>query len=1632
MKTFCNSLCVLLSLIYSISTFTQVEHESYGDEWIVEGQEYFRIIVDRDGVYQLTYNDLIEAGMPLDRVRGRQLELFNNGQRIPLFVSNEGLQKEGDFIEFYGQSNDGTIDALLYEDASLQQLNPYVSLYGENRTYYLTWSEEEGGIFYTVHTNGLESQGRPPQEPYYMHREILRFDEFHHKPSHDGRNFIRYSSMDYAEGYGSDLQKERTLTFPIQHLSGFGVDPKIVLRLGSNIHSRNWKISTGDRQLAVVPRIGYGISEIDERFPLEDLYEGDFPVSVEPLSAQNARHTIAQIEIHYPREYVYDGEIEISFHQQASILSRYIEIKGFGGQSPKLYNLTGHFFLIPEQEADILKFITPAAFKEHSWILVDAESGVRRPQEISRVNQTNISQSGEYLIITTNELYSSEAVQSYASYRSSPDGGNYDVSVINYSDLVDRFAYGIDGHPIAIKNYLRKLYEEDQLPEFVFLIGKAREYTDIREGLVDHAVLPTFGIPGSDNLLVAFDNKRHPKTAIGRLAAQSESEVENYLQKIIQHEHPIEQSQTLADQGWKKNVIHLSGGSAGNQATIFRFLNEMGEVISYNTFGADIFTFRKTSSDPLQRVTAEDIMQQINHGASWLTFFGHSAVGTFDFSLEDPSKYSNERRNPIILSLGCHSGNIHTANKGISEDFVLEPGKGAIAFIASSGTAYPEPQFDTGRKLYELLGGDLYGEPIGQILQKSLEYRTNNPSLAVQTLIEQLTLHGDPAYRVGGFQGPDYIVDESSVSIDPGIVNATSSFVSLSFDILNLGAVRDEELLVRLHHVLPDGSFADTIEVFLQAPAYRSEISVELNNPGSEWIGANRILIEVNADNSIAEYPNAKAENNNDLIGEDGEKGISFFVFDNSAKPVFPPDFGIQSEAPFVLRAALNNGLRPGGIFQLQIDTTEHFDSPLFVSEVIENESSVLEWTPDIPALPEVVYYWRVAPVEENGQLKSSIWSHSSFVYLPQSPPGWNQSHHFQFQKNRFYKKQLDNDLRRFSYDQREWDVRIKNEIRSDGDFWVYVNNTPWASLNPRNMGSYLSIFAWDRQDVIIRNNGSDFGSDPFSSDSFIYDMDDVQDISNIIDLLSAFPDGARVFVHTILESEDADLLIDKWDDPLGDQGESLIEVLQRNGARRVHEILERGTVPYTLIYDKGGASVVEDIANNILETIDLSSKAFSIWPEGWMGSVTIPEAGRWLRLLWEEEKEESDFTELLVLGRRPGGQIDTLKKIKNDYSVNLTSINPGRYPTIDLVYYTSDEQNKSAPQIKYWRILETTLPDAAFYTKTSSFQLRDTLNAGEALEVNYQLLNLTEVDMGPVLVKYTLIDEEYGEQIVIKRTSALPAKDTIQVNELISIDQLSGNYQLVVEINPRQDQKEISDCNNLGFAQFYVRPDTRNPYLDVTFDGKHIRDGERISEYPEIVVSLRDDNPFVLLDNPDDFDITLYSPELFSWKIVPGSPVVDWRPATSLEENIARFVITPHLNQEGIYTLKVQAKDIAGNPAGDQTFRITFQIDLDDDYPKLTVHPNPMTSYADFEYYLDSDIAPDIFNLYIYSADGKLIKHVRKSDFGQLRRGVNRYRWYGQTDSGELLTTGLYFYEFVNSVDGRKTKPKGSIFMVR
>jgi len=170
--------------------------------------------------------------------------------------------------------------------------------------------------------------------------------------------------------------------------------------------------------------------------------------------------------------------------------------------------------------------------------------------------------------------------------------------------------------------------------------------------------------------------------------------------------------------------------------------------------------------------------------------------------------------------------------------------------------------------------------------------------------------------------------------------------------------------------------------------------------------------------------------------------------------------------------------------------------------------------------------------------------------------------------------------------------------------------------------------------------------------------------------------------------------------------------------------------------------------------------------------------------------------------------------------------------------------------------------------------------------------------------------------------------------------------------------------------------------------------------------------------------------PEFLERRITELDPDVTFVPAESLDDNVASFLINPNLSIEGIYTLRVNAKDKAGNVAGTTDYRVQFEVSSDVEETPFKIWPVPFQEELNVQFSLGETL-PDVFNLSIYNARGRLVKQVNIEDFGELDTGLNRYQWDGLDESGQPVANGMYYYEVISNLQKRSERWRGSILKI-
>ncbi len=1633
-KQFLFFVCLLLSLS-SLSAQMLINGQTlYGNEWIDYSLSHYKIMITEDGMYRISKQDLDNAGIPTNSISGDQFKLYLLGQEIPIYVSAiNGTMGNSDYIEFYATKNKGGLDSLMYLNPQNEHPSLHYSMYTDTSAVFLTWDNTASNQRYVNTANVLSNP--PAADPYYMHTEgkELVFSAggggwTSGIPYSQGGLFE--STFKACEGYADKARSSAAVSIPTSNIYSAGPDAKVSLT-----YSSVKKNATGAQEFNI---------DVEGNLLISDVFN-DYLVRNHTFNFSNAildnsttfnfngvttKLKVSTVYLDYPRSFNFSGASTFSFKVAASSGKRFLNISNFnhGNSTPVLYDKTNNIRIEGAIVSGNVHIVLPPSAVERDLELISTSGAtpITELQERNFIDYSDPANQGDYIMISHKRFINATPnyLEQYRAYRQTT---GFDAIIVDIDELYDQFAYGVHRNPISIQNFTGYTLNNWAKPEYIFLVGKARNYQSVRFNLGNQPLyVPTFGHPPADNQLTATKFNNTPRIPIGRLPIKQNDELRIYLKKVQAFEGNWSNlSQTIEDKGWMKHVLHLGGGDPTIQQSIQISLNRFKNIISQDKFGAQVVSFFKTSTAPIQISQSAYLDSLIESGVSLITFYGHASTESFDFSLDSPENYNNFERYPIILSLGCYSGHIHASGRNIGEDFVLLEDQGAVAFIASVNLSSSTSLAVLGEEFYEALRTDEYNSGIGKIMQVAIENSSASP-----TLKQQITIDGDPAIQVNPHPAPDYTVNVPTVKFEPAEMKVTEE-AEISFDITNIGRSVSDSFFLRILRKLPNGAEIDVVNELIPSPKYTQNYTFKIP-PVDNSVGVNTFTIVIDDSDLIVELPNPSAENNNTY-------SIDQFVFTDDIIPVRPYEFSIVGQPSPTLKASISNPFSEAFTYYMEIDTTEAFNSPLKQSNTQRLSGGLMEWEPTIPYINNEVYYWRVS-IDTSEAPNSAGWRTSSFIYLQNETPGWNQSHYYQWLKDRFVNIELPPN-RNFQYidDFKEIKVNVAtspnvlsygnlnyvigtNVIQSvDGcNAQVHANGIYFVVLDPttvepwKNQGTPGTIYG-EHNSINCKNTSSAFrfntrtAAERADAIAFLRDQ-------------TIIPAGHYVMAYSLYNFEPDEWAGDAATHPNGDDLFSAMS--DELGANLIQQTATQ-LLPYSGLFKIRDSSFtpIEVLGDSVDAHLTHTYQIAGSWDQGDVLSPMIGPAKDWKDLLFEVTEQQSDSFHINLYGIDTLGVESLLIGNITNPSTSLSGIDANTYPFLQLEWKSYDLVNRTSPQLDYWRILYDELPDCALRPDVH-FVMKDTLEQGENQHIEVAIENISDVDMSALAFRYTIIDENNQVVAQNKQLAALASGETITGSFDIETDKLQGLNKLILHANPGFQQPEMFMFNNIGVTKFLVGRDYRNPLLDVTFDGVHIMDGDIVSAKPKILITLNDENQYLALSDTANIEVRLLKPG----EALPAKPVdpADIQffaadPNDLSEENKSYVIYTPSFEEDGEYLLFVLARDESNNESGALNYRIAFEVLNQPSISNVLNYPNPFSSSTQFVFTLTGSEVPETMKVQIMTVTGKVVREITKDELGSIHVGNNRtdYRWDGTDEYGSPLANGVYLYRVITKLNG-------------
>jgi hypothetical protein len=714
----------------------------------LQPQTKYKLIIAQDGIYRLTHQNFLDAGIDVSSINLKTLKLTNKDKAVPLFVSgeNDGKFDKEDYLEFYGEFNRGKY-----------------SLYGEytkENVYWLSWGQENGARMVLLDGGGggvEDSKARTPLS--YQVVDHFEEDKF--------RGGLGYVDEKRDFWFWGNATGKQTLKYPFElhnvintaeckvrvMLHGLSVlehHTRILLN-GVELFDDIWN---GQREyLYESPPLKSTLLKNGENI-LVFASVGDTPAGQADVVYFN------WFEIEYSRSLIAVNDI-LAFEIEESGAYQF-KLAGFSSKSIEVYKgktcKFQNYKIFREGDAYSLTFfdeiVTPTKYlaictqRKNKPVLNKSNKNAQvmtllvkdEPLEGDYTPQLlrSPSNSADYIIIVYDDFY--DDVLPLAKHRSN----QFRTMVVRVSDIYDEFSYGLLS-PEAIRDFLRYAYHYWQKPSptYVLLVGDATWNFKHGKNYVPAYYFQSLkmGQAATDNLYACVNGDDPlPDLFIGRIPTRTKENTRAVVEKIIRYE------QTPNFGVWRRRLLMLAG-AAGS------FEGDTEQLIADYISPESGYEVMRVYTNPKSKYygKTEQLLDFWNAGCSFIHFTGHGGGNIWSdealFTLNDVQFLTNESMPAFVTSFTCYTSHFDDPYQNcLNELFVTKEEGGAIASLGSTGLGWATGDYYMEQALFEslfALGTRRLGEAI---LEAKVILMINHRSYT--DIVNLYNLLGDAAVNI--------------------------------------------------------------------------------------------------------------------------------------------------------------------------------------------------------------------------------------------------------------------------------------------------------------------------------------------------------------------------------------------------------------------------------------------------------------------------------------------------------------------------------------------------------------------------------------------------------------------------------------------------------------------------------------------------------------------------------------------------------------------------------------------------------------------------------------------------------------------------------------------------------------------
>jgi len=752
--------------------------------------DLYKVKIEESGIYRITHDDLIEAGIDLQGLDPKTIRLFNNGgtvlpknlitpraqepieNAIMITGEQDGSFDQGDEILFYGQSvHDWSWSSS--KDRYLHYRNPYT----DYNIYWLNINPQGPQHAQMAPLGVSAAAALTPQftRAYYVDERELNvvYDSFNlpvSMPDFYGDVFSGPSSRTYSfnlEGTSASAGAHLTLKLryadALPHSFQVFLNEVLIFTTSSTINERELSpgaLVAGGNSLRV-QHLGNGTVfmdyfEIEYTRDLQSAAGGQLAF-VSPDADGIAQYTIGQAGGGWTPEWIFD----ITNYAGVKVAQAATFKDSSSAQSPRRYLA-----------------ITSEALRQPISITQDTRSG-------DEYANLRISLEADIVVICADDFY--ETMAAYEDYRENEAPNPVEVLRVKVSDIFDEYGWGLVD-PAAIRDFLKTslpLYNWALSPVYVLFAGDGDfDYKNrLATGDANWVIPFESGIRCTDDWYSYFgptDNSQaFPELVTGRWPAQSVDELEEMINRLIAYETqgeygPWQNTITfVADDEYGERGVFMAWETTHTKDTEIIAENFIPKTLNLNKIYLTEYpvTFDPAGGGRRKPAAAAALVAAINEGRLIVNYMGHGNPSVWAhehvfLQSRDLPQLNNGEKLPLFVAATCDWAYWDSPfDQSMPELMLTLPGGGCIAGMGATRVTGPGANAMLAQNFYEALFEVPGGRKLGQalMLAKSRFFQHNNaPGYSSNENSEKYHLLGDPLMRLAMPELPVEIASGSS------------------------------------------------------------------------------------------------------------------------------------------------------------------------------------------------------------------------------------------------------------------------------------------------------------------------------------------------------------------------------------------------------------------------------------------------------------------------------------------------------------------------------------------------------------------------------------------------------------------------------------------------------------------------------------------------------------------------------------------------------------------------------------------------------------------------------------------------------------------------------------------------------